>query len=274
MAARLQFTIAGKLIRALVRYMVRANSPVAVLLSSALHAVLAAGLAVCVWLTMEHARVSAPIVLVAKDNLFFPGTDGEPSPALRNLDPVVFTPSRVRAVPIPDRLPEAPVPVMSQPALGRTARALPVTKPEPSTRPPVGATADGRRKVATALPVPAVPQIDGEGIARELMREANTGSGRQETAAHVAAPWDLQNRLIALLRAAHRMPPAVDRLLVARVAFELKAGGQLAEAQIVKTSGDVDYDRSVLAAFTRVAAIGAVPAGCAGKYVIDFRMTE
>ena len=120
-----------------------------------------------------------------------------------------------------------------------------------------------------------VPQIDGEALAAALRRAAEASPGHPDSGPTMSSELAAyQARLVVALRAAHEMPASVDSLYVAHLSFFMAADGSISAVRLLKTSGNSDYDRSVLAAFAKVRSVGAVPGGLSDTYVIDFKMTE
>jgi len=91
------------------------------------------------------------------------------------------------------------------------------------------------------------------------------GGGGEEAQADYLA------RLFAKLRAAHQKPEGLDDGLQTRVEFVVRADGSVSGVRILKTSGNAEFDESVLAAFRQVSGLGAPPAGMAGVNAVTFR---
>ena len=134
------------------------------------------------------------------------------------------------------------------------------------------------QKVRGGVKGSSAPGIDSKGIVDDLMKSAagprGDGGGTGGTKAMIVALDAYFGRLISALRAAHEMPDSVNDLLVAKVSFYLASDGSISAVVITKSSGDADYDQSVIEAFHKVRSIGAVPGAKSGKYEINFKMTE
>lgn len=124
----------------------------------------------------------------------------------------------------------------------------------------------------------SAPGIDEKGLVDDLMKAAagprGDGGGTNGSKVMIPALSAYFDRLISALRAAHEMPDSVDSLLVAKVSFYLSADGSISNVKIVTTSGNPDFDASVVDAFRKVRSVGAVPGGKSGTYVVPFRMAE
>lgn len=87
----------------------------------------------------------------------------------------------------------------------------------------------------------------------------------------------LANQYLALLvkrlREAHEKPNGVSDLLNAEVMFRINTDGTFSDLKIRRSSGNKEFDRSVLDAFKRVATI-APPLGVVGSQTAVFRMKE
>lgn len=71
------------------------------------------------------------------------------------------------------------------------------------------------------------------------------------------------------LKQVHEAPPGVGPNLVTVVSFHLSASGAISAVRIEESSGNPDFDRSVLSAFSRMRPIGAPPDGNAGDFSLD-----
>jgi colicin import membrane protein len=76
------------------------------------------------------------------------------------------------------------------------------------------------------------------------------------------------------LLAAHEKPLGVSDQLTARVSFHIAASGALRQAKIVKSSGNAEYDRSVLATFRAVNSIGPRPDDQGDTREVTFDMRD
>lgn len=263
--------------------MMRASSPGAIVMSTAFHAAVAAAVVAAGWWTMRGREIPAPLgpfVVVAKGDLEMPGLrstrDGQTTK-----EPVIgFQAPKIDRVPIPAAWP------LAEPVGGPAVSPKPAPKTplasQPKTGPKTERPANGKvlpsSNAAAVTPSSAaagIPQVDAAAIVAALTdvaAESSSDRGNAEGSSAEAAAYF--ERLNLALRAAHEMPGAVDALFVTRISFLLGGDGSLLDVKVLKTSGNADYDRSVVAAFHRVRSIGKPPAGCSGRREINFVMTE
>ena len=124
----------------------------------------------------------------------------------------------------------------------------------------------------------AAPKINAKGIA-EGVRGGSAdskggGGGTALTAAEHSALDGYIARLVAALRQNHEKPPGLSDLLSADVEFLLAADGTISRVQIVRSSGNTDFDLSCIEAFKRVGSVGPRPDGKTDTKVLMFRMKE
>lgn len=79
--------------------------------------------------------------------------------------------------------------------------------------------------------------------------------------------------LIVRLREAHSLPDGLSDLLSAEVRFTLAANGEISGVRITRSSGNADFDRSVLEAFARV-RMPARPDRRTDEVRLTFRIRE
>ncbi|MEJ1972022.1 MAG: energy transducer TonB [Lacunisphaera sp.] len=80
--------------------------------------------------------------------------------------------------------------------------------------------------------------------------------------------------LIQELKKAHEPPPGVSDKLEARVTFDITASGAILNPRISKSSGNKDFDDSVIDAFLRVRSIGPTPNRRSDTWTLTFRMRD
>ena len=260
--------------------MMRATSPGAIAASTALHAAVAAALVVAALAASRGVRKpDTELVVVPDVDIAVPGPGRRSDAGLQGGPMVDYRPSTVPRERIPDPVPDA-----------GTAQPEPKGAPNAGPVPDRGARQQrtnwdsfarqhgltqqlAQRGATTARPV---PQVDGARMVDELMRLAagRPGGGPEGTAVDPAAQADFFVRLVGLLKAAHVMPASVDRLYTAGVAFVVARDGSISKVRVISPSGSADYDRSVLAAFGKVGALGPVPEGCEGGCEIEFTMAD
>ena len=80
----------------------------------------------------------------------------------------------------------------------------------------------------------------------------------------------LKQRLLA----AHEKPLGVSDQLSARVSFYIAASGAISQAKIVKSSGNAEFDQSVLATFRAVGSIGKRPDNRSDSREVTFDLRD
>ncbi len=121
------------------------------------------------------------------------------------------------------------------------------------------------------------PRVDANGIKKGITGATGAGSkgagGKALTATEGAAMERYFSMLITRLRDGHEKPGGVSDLLSAEVQFTLAANGAIASVRIVRSSGNADFDQSVLEAFSRV-KMPARPDGKTDVQRLTFRIKE
>jgi len=126
---------------------------------------------------------------------------------------------------------------------------------------------------------PGPTKIDAEGIAGGVTGgSTNNKSGGAGGKALTREQMDLSDAYIAMLiqrlRQAHQKPDGLSDLLNTKVSFRLNADGSVSDVRIVRSSGNNDYDNSVLAAFRKV-RLPTPPANLkTDVYSVTFKMKE
>lgn len=135
-----------------------------------------------------------------------------------------------------------------------------------------------------AAPVPNqkvanVPRIDAQGIANGVRggSTANTkggGGGKALTREEQSELNTYISFLLNALKEAHEPPPGVSDQLEAKVTFDITASGAIMNPRISKSSGNREFDESVLQAFRKVRSIGPTPNGKADTWTVGFKMKD
>lgn len=257
----------------------RANSPGSFAWSTTLHAGVAALVLVATfWWHRAKEIPNLDFDLVALDQLELgektemPGPP-DPSPS------ITFNQPNVKPMPIPKPPKVEPVKETKkpEPAKPDVKKAQPEKKPTKKTQ----SYADWQKqnqkqlqanqKVRAASRNVKAPTIDAKGIVGDLSKAAKGTGASKATIAALDAYWA---RLRAALKAAWEKPDSLNDLLSAKVEFYLASDGSLSRVRIARSSGDADFDESVLDAFRRVRSLGAVPGGTSGTFEIAFKMSE
>ncbi len=121
------------------------------------------------------------------------------------------------------------------------------------------------------------PRIDASGIKKGVTGGTGAGSkgagGTALTAAEGERMERYESMLIQRLKEAHEKPGGLSDLLNADVRFTIAANGSFSGVRIVRSSGNADFDQSVLEAFGRV-KMPARPDGKTEVIELTFRMKE
>jgi TonB family protein len=282
---------------------VRATSSSSFLLSLTLHGFVVAALILMTWVTaMRQKEMPVIFELVAG-----PPTNPEAleAPALGNTtSPVKLEVPKVELVPtMPD--PEPVVETQPEPAAPKPtpAEVAPPekTKPKAPEKPKADTSLAKQVKKAQRMsyqdylkkhPTPKAPpakltaksggkapRIDAQGIAQGVRggSTANTkggGGGRALTREQQDAFNTYISMLIQELKNAHEPPPGVSDRLEAKVTFDITASGAILNPRITKSSGDKEFDRSVIDAFLRMRSIGPTPNRRSDTWTVTFKMRD
>lgn len=124
-----------------------------------------------------------------------------------------------------------------------------------------------------------VSKIDAKGIAEGVVGGTRTdGKGGAGGKALSREEQDLLETYLALLqqrlRDAHEKPTGLSDQIYAQAEFYVAADGSISRASIVKSSGNAEFDHSVLAAVHKVRPIGPRPDGQGGTFKVRFRMKD
>jgi colicin import membrane protein len=76
------------------------------------------------------------------------------------------------------------------------------------------------------------------------------------------------------IKEAHEKPLGAGNALSARVSFYVAANGAIGQVKIIKSSGDPEFDQSVLAAFRAITSIGPRPDGRGDTNEATFNMKD
>lgn len=241
--------------------------------STLLHASVA-GLLVVVMLRMSRPQPEVPFTIecysVPQGSSPAPSAEHTAGPVRESS--VTFNPVPVLA---PVREETVAEPVVDEPVRPRTP-ARPTTTTAISARTTI---TEHQRRVAPRTTAPAVPSTSRATSSahiniNEVLAAATpaVGEGRGQSAAadsvREASYWEM---LLGKLREAHEKPAGLDDGLKTRVEFVLNADGTVGVVRILQSSGNPEFDASVVAAFRRLRDLGAPPAGKVGVNQVTFR---
>jgi len=124
-----------------------------------------------------------------------------------------------------------------------------------------------------------VPKIDTQGIVGGVRggSTANTrggGGGKAMTREESDQLSTYISLLIQELKKAHEPPSGVSDRLETKVTFDITASGAILNPRISKSSGNREFDESVLDAFRRMRSIGPTPNRRADTWTVTFKMRD
>ncbi|WP_162525296.1 energy transducer TonB [Rariglobus hedericola] len=236
--------------------------------SSLLHASVAGVVLLWIWWAQRDAEPE-PLVIFQVP----PSTSVSDSTAMPNGAPttlgVSFTPVPVVVRPAPP--PSVPDVAETSVTPSRPEVRTHATPARPQNR-PTTLTEHMRqhpRSAVVARPAPVAPSSARINLDEVLATDAASRSA--PPAVDAAQVDSYLQRLLGKLRTAHEKPAGLGEGLQVRVEFMLKADGAIGDVRILKTSGNPEFDASVLAAFRRLRDLGVPPAGSAGINQVTFR---
>lgn len=212
-----------------------------------------------------------------------PNPPSEPEPVVKT-EPVEATPSPPAEKPQP-KAAEKPKPV---------EKAKPVEKPKVDTSMAKEMNRSARVSYKEYLkkhPIPkqtassssprksaAGPRVDATGIANGVKggsAKSRSGEGGKALTREEADQMSTYiSLLIQELKKAHEPPPGVSDRLETKVTFDITASGAIVNPRISKSSGDKEFDVSVLEAFLRMRSIGPTPNRRSDTWTVTFRMRD
>jgi TonB family protein len=244
-----------------------------------MHAVIAGLLLFGSWSVSQQDTSSRTVIEIVhlweggdKPSLFPRSTE---RPAITVTTNHVNGASENRAITLPSAPPVPSRNLIDQPAEPPQPRSKTSVKAAPqstSTLPPKSPATqspDGKR------PPAAVSHIDTAALVRDLLAAAPTSRtpGPDSAVSDAAAASRLDSyfgRLKGKLRLAFALPPSVSEELSARVEFHVAADGAITQVRLVRPSGNVDFDRSVLEAFRHLPPVGPRPDGRGDLNELEF----
>ncbi|CAA6692754.1 MULTISPECIES: TonB family protein [unclassified Lentimonas] len=217
----------------------------------------------------------------------------EPSPQQRSTPPNDTVPMETPLdLEIPDLEPlDIPDPVMPEPAPVQPRPAPTPVKPKPPKPEPAKAEPlmsakdffkDNPKTAKVRQPTPPkptykAPTINTRDIAKQLENNLptqvhNSGS---VTAAERTAWQRYGDQLNRRLNAAWIKPANLAGVgLTVTVEFDVTSSGRITNIRLRPASGNVSFDASVKAAFSRVGSGGVTPTGKGNSFTMTFRMVD
>ena len=266
-----------------------ARSPTAFFLSLLLHGTVVTAIVVMAFIVQQH---TPPPVHV------FELVAGPPTDLTATAAPALGSPEGSVEVKIPEP-PARAEPVVEEPAppskheTARLARRAEMKAAATATKAPslkesrlsydqyvkkYGKPAPSKAGGSGSSHAAAVPQIRTKGIPDGVVGGSSEskggGGGTALTAAEHSALEGYKARLLAALRQNHEKPPGLSDKLEADVEFLIAADGSISRVQILRSSGNTDFDLSCLEAFKRMGSVGPKPDGKSDTWQVTFRMKE
>jgi TonB family protein len=133
--------------------------------------------------------------------------------------------------------------------------------------------------VSTVRRAANAPKVDYQGIANGVRggSTANTrggGGGKAMTREEADQLSTYISLLIQELKKAHEPPSGVSDQLETKVTFDITASGAILNPKISKSSGNREFDESVLDAFRRMRSIGPTPNRRPDTWTVTFKMRD
>jgi TonB family protein len=132
--------------------------------------------------------------------------------------------------------------------------------------------------VPTAPRSARAPQVDTTGILGGVKGGSTTSKGGQGGTAMTREEADQLSTYISFLiqelKRAHEPPPGVSDRLECKVTFDITASGAILNPRITRSSGNREFDESVLEAFRRMRSIGPTPNHRADTWTVNFKMRD
>jgi TonB family protein len=139
--------------------------------------------------------------------------------------------------------------------------------------------AELKRQAADAAKAARVQHIDAKGIHDGVIggstENTKGGAGGKALTREEGSELDAYFALLlSRIKENHTPPEGVSDSLAARLEFFVAADGSLSHIRIVKSSGNHEFDRSVIEACERTRSIGARPDGHSETVQMTFKMHE
>ena len=124
-----------------------------------------------------------------------------------------------------------------------------------------------------------IARIDAEGIAGGVVggstaNKVGGAGGKALSRAEASLMDGYFSYLKQKLEQAHEPPTGVNDKLSVRVEFMLAVDGSISQVRITRSSGNADFDQSVLEAFKRIRPIGTRPDGRSETVTLEFNTRE
>jgi len=267
----------------------RPNSSSAFLTSLILHGFVAAVIFVTTVYLVRSEKL-APVIIelvagppTAPDALVAPALGNTTAPVKLDIPKVELPadkpePVVQETVAVPEAAPPKPVPVKTKPDTSiakQMNKSAKVSYQDYLKKHPV----PKQSAASTVRRAGKVPKIDTQGILGGVKggSTANTrggGGGKALTREEQDQLSTYISFLIQELKRAHEPPSGVSDQLETKVTFDITASGAILNPRISKSSGNREFDESVLDAFRRMRSIGPTPNRRADTWTVTFKMRD
>ena len=201
-----------------------------------------------------------------------------PSEVSQSAQPLTPQPSPPEKVP-PVELP--PVPQVDIPKPPPPSKPIDTPQPKPSEQPLMTADdffksnprPDPKQRPVTRPPNITVPKID---VPKLIMPQSTPRNpSPQLSQQQMSELADYSSRLRSRIDAAWIKPAQLAGVnLVAEVVFNVSPSGQITHVRLRRSSGNTDFDQSILAALRRATSAGPTPTGQTHEFSLPFRMRD
>ena len=201
-----------------------------------------------------------------------------PSEVSQSVQPSTPQPPPPEKVP-PVELP--PVPQVDIPKPPPPSKPIDTPQPKPSEQPLMTADdffksnprPDPKQRPVTRPPNITVPKID---VPKLIMPQSTPRNpSPQLSQQQMSDLADYSSRLRSRIDAAWIKPAQLAGVnLVAEVVFNVSPSGQITHVRLRRSSGNTDFDQSILAALRRATSAGPTPTGQTHEFSLPFRMGD
>jgi periplasmic protein TonB len=186
--------------------------------------------------------------------------------------------------PPPEKVPPVelpPVPQVDIPKPPPPSKPIDTPQPKPSEQPLMTADdffksnprPDPKQRPVTRPPNITVPKID---VPKLIMPQSTPRNpSPQLSQQQMSELADYSSRLRSRIDAAWIKPAQLAGVnLVAEVVFNVSPSGQITHVRLRRSSGNTDFDQSILAALRRATSAGPTPTGQTHEFSLPFRMGD
>lgn len=186
--------------------------------------------------------------------------------------------------PPPEKVPPVelpPVPQVDIPKPPPPSKPIDTPQPKPSEQPLMTADdffksnprPDPKQRPVTRPPNITVPKID---VPKLIMPQSTPRNpSPQLSQQQMSDLADYSSRLRSRIDAAWIKPAQLAGVnLVAEVVFNVSPSGQITHVRLRRSSGNTDFDQSILAALRRATSAGPTPTGQTHEFSLPFRMGD